>query len=373
MLEIEKHLSKFAKYCGYREPGERGLDPIAELKKAINKETNGAVPLADCLLYDYFDDVSGIAFNKGSLGFMFEINALIGSEEGLEKNLTLFFNEEIPENGYLQFLVIASNDIKPVLDKWQKRRTVGGKELSRLTSYRRRFIEECARDYTNAGDGRLARNFRQFISFSCPAREDSELDTILKFKRKLYNKLKAENFNPRLCGAEDLIEIARDILQMSLREKHKSSYDILNDINSQIIKNNDSTIYEDKIIHHDSGLVSKIFAPAELPSSFSLSEMINLLGDEYKAIPARFIICYTVVNNLGAKGTSSLLAQGSRVIAAASKSYTQTDLVAKEEASKWVQVKAIHKKGEIFLSEAMLVMITAPGKDIDQGNCMKLI
>jgi conjugal transfer ATP-binding protein TraC len=368
MLAIEKHLSKFAKYCGYREPGERGLDPMKELQKAVISETNGGVALADCLLYDYFDDVSGIAFNKGSLGFMFEINALIGSEEGLEKNLTLFFNEEIPEGGYLQFLVIASNDIGSVLDRWQNGRAYGGKELRRLTSYRRRFIEDCAMDYTNAGDGRLARNFRQFISFSCSDKGESSFDTSLKFKIKLYNKLKAENFNPRLCRADDLIEIGRSILQMNLGEKHQRNYDVLNDINSQIIKNNDSTICEDKIIHHDSGLVTKVFAPTELPKSFSLSQMINLLGDEYKSIPARFIICYMVANNLGAKGTSSLLAQGSRVIAAASKAYTQTDLVAKEEASKWVQVKAIHKKGEIFLSESMLVMITAPEANIDTAE-----
>lgn len=368
MLVIEKYLSKLGKYCGFHEPGERGLDPNIELQKAIIAETAGAVPLADCLLYDYFDDVSGIAFNKGSLGFMLEISSLIGSEAGIEKNLTLFFNEEIPEGGYLQFLVVASNDIKPVLDRWQGGRTHGGKELELLGYYRRSFIEDCSKDYAGASEGRLARNFRQFISFSCADKGDRGLEAILKFKHKLQNKLKAENFNPKACTAKDLIEISGEILQMSLNQKHKNNYDILCDINSQIIQNNDSTICEDKIIHHDSGLVSKVFAPLELPKSFSLSEMINLIGDEYKTIPARFVICYTVANNLGTKGTSQILAQGTRVINAASKSYTQTDLVAKEEASKWIQVKAIHKKGEIFLSESMLVMITAPSSDIDTAE-----
>jgi hypothetical protein len=290
-----------AKYCGFHERGERGLDPRDELQKAISLETKGAVPLASCLSYDYFDDVTGIAFNKGSLGFMFEIDCLIGSETGIEKNLTLFFNEEIPENGYLQFLVIASNDIEPVLARWQKGRTHGGKELERLTAYRLQFIKDCSKDYTNARDGRLARNFRYFISFSCPDKTDS-LDVILKFQTKLQNKLKTENFNPKICTGADLIEIAGDILQMNLNQKHKSNYDILNDINSQIIRNNDSTIHEDKIIHHDSGLISKIFTPVTLPKNFSLSEMINLIGDEYRAIPARFVICYMIANNICTKG-----------------------------------------------------------------------
>lgn len=368
MLEIEKYLSKLALFCGYREPGERGIDPRDELEKAIIEESGGGVPLADCMLYDYFDDVSGIAFNKGSLGFMYEISAIIGSDSGLEKNLTLFFNEEIPEGGYLQFLVIASHDIKPVLDRWEKGRTCGGLELERLTRYRRSFIEACARDYGNAGDGRLARDFRLYISYSSGDKGDSSLDAVLRFKHKLGNKLKAESFNPRACSAEDLIEVAGSILQMNLDKRRSGKYDVLNDINSQIINNNDSTICVDRIVHRDSGLVSKIFAPVQVPKRFSLPEMINLLGDEYKAIPARFVICYTVANNLGAKGTSQILAQGSRVISAASKSYTQTDLVAKEEASKWIQVKAIHKKGEIFLNESMLVMITAPKADIDTAE-----
>jgi hypothetical protein len=50
MLGFEKHLSKVADYCGFKENGERGLDPMKELQKAINFETGGASPLADCLL-----------------------------------------------------------------------------------------------------------------------------------------------------------------------------------------------------------------------------------------------------------------------------------------------------------------------------------
>ena len=368
MLKGEKYLSKFAKYCGFLLAGERGLDPHQELQNAIDQDTKGAVPLADYLLYDYFDDISKIAFNKGSLGFLFEISALIGSENGLEKNLTLFFNEEIPQNGFLQFLVIASSDIKPVLDLWQDGRKHGGKALARLTAYRRAFIEERSKDFAAASDGRLARNFRHFVSYSCGDDSEGALDNILKFKRKLFNKLKTENFNPKICDAADLISLAKDILQMSLDKKNVKTYDILNDINSQIVQGNSSTIEEEQITHHDSGFVSKIFAPKELPKSFSLEKMINLLGDDYKSIPARFVICYSLANNLGTSGTASLLAQGSRVIHAASRSYTQNDLVAKEEANKWIQVNAMHKRGEIFLSESMQVMITAKACDIESAE-----
>ena len=369
MLAIEKHLSKLAKYCGFHEPGERGLDPMQETKKAINQETKGAVPLSDCMLYDYFDEVSGIAFNKGSIGFFFEVNSLVGSESGIEKNLTMFFNEELPVGGYLQFLVVASHNLNNILDIWEKDRQYGGKALERLTKYKRHFIESNSKDFKNASDGRLARDYRTYISFSCSEVSDNKIEEIIKFKQKLYNKLKAENFNPIRCGADELISVARDCIQMNMDTHSKHTrYSILNDINEQIVKGNDSTVEEDRIIHHDTGMVSKVFAPQELPESFSLVEMINLIGDEYKAIPARFVICYAIANNLGVKGTSTLLSRGTRVINAASKAYTKNDLVVHEEANKWIQVKAIHKKGEIFLSESMQVMITAPEDNIDTAE-----
>jgi conjugal transfer ATP-binding protein TraC len=368
MLAFEKHLSKLADFCGFRENGERGLDPMKELKKAMAQETGGAVPLSDCLLYDYFDDETNIAFNKGSLGFFMEVNALVGSDTSIEKNLTLFFNDELPAGGCLQFIVIASHNIEPVLTRWEEGRKYGGEELERVTYYRRHFIENLSRDYANAQDGRLARNFRLFVSYSIADKGDATLDKTLNFKRKLHNKLKAENFSPRLCSANELIDIASEILQMSLSKKDSAKYDILNDISSQILKNNDSTVCEDKIIHNDSGLVSKVLSPTELPSGFSLVEMINLLGDEYKAIPGRFIICYSLANDIGTKGKSTILARGDRVINASSKAYTKDDLLAKEEASKWIQVKAISKKGEIFLRESMLVMVTAPSADIETAE-----
>ena len=52
MSVIEKSLSKLANFCGFRVSGERGLNPAAELQKAMKLETKGAAPLADCLLYD---------------------------------------------------------------------------------------------------------------------------------------------------------------------------------------------------------------------------------------------------------------------------------------------------------------------------------
>jgi conjugal transfer ATP-binding protein TraC len=366
MFAIEKHFSKFAKFCGLKTPAERGYDPIQETMQALENDTMGAKPLSHSLLYEYCDDESGVFFNKGSIGCWFEIAPIVGSNDSIEKNLTLFFADELPEGGYLQFLIVASHDVSNILDMWEKGRKHGSEELKRLTAYRRHFIEGLASDFSNANDGRLARNYRSFVTYSTKDTGDKGVEGLLKFKKKLYNKLRAENLSPRQCTADDLILIGRDILQMSMSKQSKPRYNVLNNLSDQIaLPFEPNTVEIDQINHHKSRLVSKVFAPRELPESFCLAEMINLLGSDHRSIPGRFVISYTVANNLGAKGISAMNTAGTRSIHAAQKSYTKNDLVAQEEARQWVEVKALHKKGESFLQESMLVMLTAPKEEIE--------
>jgi len=366
MFAIEKHFSKFAKFCGLKTSAERGYDPMEETMKALENDTMGAKPLSNSLLYEFGEDSSGVVFSKDSIGCWFEIAPIVGSNDSIEKNLTLFFADELPEGGYLQFLIVASHDVSNILDMWEKGREHGGEELNRLTAYRRHFIEGLASDFSNADDGRLARNYRSFVTYSTKDNGEKGVEALLKFKKKLHNKLRAENLSPRQCTANDLILIGRDILQMSMSKQSKPKYNVLNNLSDQIaLPFEPNTIEIDQITHHKSGLVSKVFAPKELPESFCLAEMINLLGSDYRSIPGRFIISYTIANNLGAKGISAMNGAGTRSIHAAEKSYTKNDLVAQEEARQWVEVKALHKRGESFLQESMLVMLTAPKEEIE--------
>ena len=163
-MKITESLKDLANYCGLGVEGERKSDPTAAFSDYTSQVTKRAVPLSDFLIYDYFDEEQGLFFNRNdSIGFWYEINPLVGSNESLEKNLTLFFNDELPEDIYLQFLIIAGTDISNILDTWEQGRKYGGEALERITKYRRRFIENCAKDFASSRDGRLARNFRTFV------------------------------------------------------------------------------------------------------------------------------------------------------------------------------------------------------------------
>lgn len=369
-MKITDSLKDLANYCGLGVEGERKSDPMDAFGEHTAQVTGGAVPLSDFLVYDYFDEEQGLFFNNNdSIGFWYEINPLVGSNEGLEKNLTLFFNDELPEDIYLQFLIIAGTDISDILDTWEQGRKYGGEILAHITKSRRRFIENCAKDFASSRDGRLARNFRTFVacSRSLGIRSGKSIDLMTSFKRKLENKLNTEKLSPRLMKAEDLIVIGRELLQPDFgRSAGKVVYSKYNNLSDQICKKFEGTVIKpESVIHEATNLQTRIFSPRELPESFSLSEMVALLGSGDRVIPARFVISYSLASSLGSGGTSRLTTQGMRSIHAAERDYTRHDISAREEAREWREVLDIHKKGERFLSESMLVMITSPQDNID--------
>ncbi len=365
MNYIEQQLNNLATYCGLKMPGERGVDPKLKGEEEFERDTKVASMLSDLLLYEFCDDESGVFFNKGSIGCWFEINPIVGSNDSIEKNLTLFFADELPEGGYLQFLIVASNDVSQILNMWEEGRSFGGEPIKQLTKYRRHFIEDLANNYKDYNDGRLARDYRSYVTYSIKDNGKKSVKELLAFQKKLENKLRTENLQPRTCIAKDLMRIGRDLLQMNY-SKDRVKYDPLNNLADQVVDRLVSnTIEPDGIVHNDTGMVSKVFAPKELPESFSLSEMVNLLGDESKTIAGRFVISYVVANNLGVNGTSAINTAGDRVIHASGRSYTRHDLTVQEEARQWVDVKAIHKKGEVYLQESMLIMLSAPKEEIE--------
>lgn len=364
LANITNSINNFANYFGFKVEGQRAAEPMNEFEKTTKASTSGARPLSDFLLYEYFDDENKIIYNRdGTFGFWYEISPIVGSNSDIEKNLTLFFNDELPDDYYLQFLIVAGHDISEIIDVWEGGRRYGGEALARITQCRKWFIQKCAKEFAASSEGRLARNFRTFVSCSKAGSGSKKgLESLIGFKRKLENKLRTEKLFPRIMGAEDLISVGRDLLQMDLHKVGTShAYSKNNNLSDQVcVPLTRSTIDINHIEHIESGLESRLFFPRELPESFSLSEMVELLGTSEKVIPARFVISYSIASSLGSSGTGKLVTQGHRSMHAAEKPYTRNDIGVKEEANQWRQVLNIHKKGEKFLSESILVMITAP-------------
>jgi hypothetical protein len=366
-------LSNLAKYFGLDVGGEKGFYHDEKVKEYIDSSTKGAASLSELFGYHSFCCATGL-FESGegkssSCGFMFEIDGVVGSHSDIEKNLNLFFNAEMPANCYLQFLLIGGHRIDEKIALWKKDRSNQNQMLQQITKYREEFVRKCAVDFAGS-DGRQGRDFRIYVSFS-KFTENSEKETqeILKFQEKLEKKLKSIKLNPRLCGAQDLQVVAKAIVDMRIDQDAPPRYSLIEKLSDQIIHPLTWTqVNENEIVHESSALVSKLFKVKKLPESWSLALMINLLGSATSGFSGRLILSYTVATNINEASTAKILAQGQNIIAASSKAYSKNDLNLQNEAAEWKTLIARAKSGERFMSECMMISLTAPKELIETSS-----
>lgn len=337
----------------------------------VDKILAGTFALDDYLSYRYFDEENNLFLSDGNIcGFMLEISPIVGVDDSVHKNLSHFFNDELPEYSYLQFLLVASHDVEDILSHWQEARTNSSPLLDKITKRRAQFVRERATSF-GVSDGRIARDYRIFVSFSQIIDTKNNIKSgITGFRDSFINKLESLQLAPRTCDAIDLIRLVRTMLQMELSTNTSASYNPLELLSKQIVSPSVMQgIEDDRINHPSSGLVSRIYHIKELPLEFSLAETINLFGDSTRSsmgIPARFIISYSVSSNISKSGSAMITTRGKKVIEASEKWYSNGNRDLKREAAEWQDINdRVTSNGERLLTEHWSLMITSTNASID--------
>lgn len=331
----------------------------------------GTFAFDNYLSYRYFDEENSLFISDGNItGFMLEISPIVGVDDLLHKNLSHFFNDELPEYSYLQFLLVANHDVEDILDHWQSARSNPDPLLEKITKRRAQFIRERAIGF-GISDGRIARDYRIFVSFS--SKLDSKNNSksgIISFRGNFVNKLTSLQLAPRSCDASDLINLTRSMLQMELVGSASATYTPHEILSRQIVAPSMlQGIEEAQINHVTTGLTSRIYHIKELPQIFSLAETINLFGDSTRSsmgIAARFIISYSVSSNVSKSASSMITARGKKVIEASEKWYSNGNRDLKREAAEWQDINdRVSSSDEKFLTEHWSLMVTSPKESID--------
>jgi len=366
LSNLNRIYRNIASSCGLAENVESENSAVI-----VDKILAGTFALDDYLSYRYFDEENSLFLSDGNVvGFMLEISPIVGVDDSVHKNLSHFFNDELSEYSYLQFLLVASHDVEDILSHWQEARINLDPLLDKITKRRKEFVRERATSF-GVSDGRIARDYRIFISFSqIIDTKNNTKSGITSFRDSFINKLESLQLAPRICDAIDLINLARSMLQMELATSIKAAYNPFELLSKQIVSPAMMQgIEEDRINHVTTGLVSRIYHIKELPIESSLAETINLFGDSTRSsmgIPARFIISYSVSSNISKSASAMITARGKKVIEASEKWYSNGNRDIKREASEWQDINdRTTSSGERFLTEHWSLMISSTKESID--------
>jgi len=388
--KIHDSLNKLSQLCGLDDAVDKNCSNSDSIEDMVASQTGGAESFAKYLSYQYFNSETELFSNDENIvGFMLQIYPIVGAKDDLLKNLNLFFNKDLPEDSFLQFLLVADHDISPILSHWERVRTSPNPLLQKLTKARRDFLLKASTNFKGS-DGRLPRDFQIFISFSkkievprgfnrvskssSKGRGSVDLKAIEDFKALFIAKLDSFKLSAKVCTAPDLIRLVRGLVQMNetSMETKSPKYNIYNSLSQQILKPLEKIQLTKDSIISDRGFVTKTYYVAELPDEFSLQRMINLIGSSSSAsntaINARFAISYTIASNLNVATQAALTTKGDRVIHASEQWYSRNNRDIKREAAEWRDINDLHKNGSQFLTENFQVMISAKADEIDSAE-----
>ena len=347
------------------------IETFSRVKKELfENNLNGGEALKDYLSYRYFDKGSEVfLLSDSAAGFLLEICPLVGVSDSVVKNLNQFFAKELPSDGCLQFLLIASCDIEDFLEDWSKGRISSDPILQRITSLRQKYLRKCAASFHNSGK-KLPRTFKLFISYSKIYRNCNEaaISDLKNFRKNLMSKLSSLSLQPRIGNSDSLIKICRDILEFEpgIKPNYKStaSSDLLN--NQCLSVGNYYQVNKDSFVNTKTGIAHKAFTMNGMPDFWSLLQNINLLGSaEGSPLPARFIISYCVANDHSTKKTFTT--RGKRIIDAAERPYSRHNKTLHQEAIEWREI--IHRLAseDNILSDSWTLILSSKEEYIDEA------
>ena len=127
--------------------------------------------LAPHFVYESFDAESGLFFNRGSVGFVLIANPMPGADLTAETEIADFIanSENLPNGASIQILLIASNNVKFLLDRWAGERK--GEIYREMAKRRCDFLEKKAKEEGVVKDSHV------LISVTVPLRSNPHKKT----------------------------------------------------------------------------------------------------------------------------------------------------------------------------------------------------
>lgn len=225
--------------------------------------------LANLLPFESFNNELGLFVNQHSIGFAIEAMPVIGGDEHHQKLLASIFEDFFYENASLQFLLLADHRIQPFLDWWSQSKEEG--ICNDIASHRRQFYEKGSFS---------ARNFRFFISYSLPYKEDyiEEAKILTEMRQKML-KLFQTFTRAHGMGPQSFLEVAGGMLNLNFSPEFKRRrHNVLDDLSIQLMMGGETRVEKNALIFNEE-VAFKSFYVSDTPDNWSPLSMQNLIGD----------------------------------------------------------------------------------------------
>jgi len=257
-------------------------------------------PLSELLPYLSFDPDSGVYGLDQGVGFLFRCTPVGFADAEIAKILRGLFESEFTPGSSIQFLLIASRRIRPLLDAYvYMRESVHGDSIySELARKKREFILEGRENSLFRGFGLRVRDFNLYVSFVLPSGKTPSdyreaLDRARIIKETVERTLSTAHLAPVEVAPHELIGLLFELLNPSHSIDELVQYNPDIPIKDQVIYSDSEVRVEKNHLLID-GKVCKSLTVRQYPEQWDISKGVDFAGDLFqnvKQINAPFLIC----------------------------------------------------------------------------------
>lgn len=328
--------------------------------------------MADLLPYRSYDPHQEIFYNEKGIGFVFEVNPLVGCTEEMQVEISGLFKHTLPEGCNIQFMLWADPRIKGLLDYWSRARTEQGAMFEKLALRRADYIGSLV---FNNPSFAPPRNFRCIISVSQQSDMENPLERE-KFntvKDQVKTSLETLGLNVKTFSADDLISTLDGIINFNSSivpsDLKWNQYD---SIHQQIPVHGNSLQVEREHLNINSGeSLIRSYSVRREPDFWSLYAMGELIGDQMRdrlQVPCPFMISYGIRISDQEKAERRVQSKESWVEKQSHSKIGKRIPIIKKQARELDFVRHQQGEGERFVETNFTVTIFSPKEEINNSD-----
>lgn len=254
---MNKTLQKVLAWCGVEE--EKHVAFYEEAAHAYFKTYS----LKTLLPYELYDEENGLFLSSDHIGFILELNPVVGGTESLEQDLQFLSKEVFEEGSYIQTTLWADPDISGVLREWQEVRSDKGM-LKNLAERRIAYFIALQKDENHTPP----RNFRVFLSYSVKMDPSHPLQgKKLSGIREQVKKTLERNTYVRAWTWKDVSRLTQGSMLYPRDDQSPSKKPSVQVCENQVVFDNETAI--------------RTYSVESFPTYWALGAMGSLIGDAY--------------------------------------------------------------------------------------------
>ena len=357
-------------WFGLNKPPQEFFDN-SDLQKVIAAIKRPA--LSKFFPYVAYDEENELFVNKNSVGMVFIGAPLLGSSEEIEKQFTDLFKSVLPPDSNIQFLLLASPKISPLLTSWAEVRANKSELFNRLTKKRQKFLEGHA--LIKGKTDFITLNISIMISVSMPGAnlDPIRVKNLQQLKTKLLTIFADLGMDLREINAKELISQLYDWLNPSTSlDLQDPEYNPYEPIAKQMLEHNTCiklTKEQIKIQNLNQEHAIQILTPKKYPDEWCLSEMSQFIGsffEDGRQIPCPFMLHYGVHISSEALLKANMMTKCSNAEKMAATPIAKWIPSIKEEAIEWSYVREQVSDNHRFVRTQFAILLFSNEANIEE-------